>query len=51
MNVETLHCNVSTRVSGKVLRGHWESASREGKLGEKTTNTIDEKSEIASRLP
>jgi putative transposase len=32
-------------------QGHWESASREGKLGEKTINTIDEKSEIASRLP
>jgi putative transposase len=31
-------------------QGHWESASREGKLGEKTTNTIDEKSNIASRL-
>ncbi|MEH2371851.1 RNA-guided endonuclease InsQ/TnpB family protein [Nostoc sp.] len=31
-------------------QGHWESASREEKLGEKTTNTIDEQSDIASGL-
>lgn len=31
-------------------QGHWESALREGKLGEKTTSTIDEQSDIASGL-
>jgi len=31
-------------------QGHWESASNQEKHAEKTTSTIDEKSEIASRL-